>query len=73
VDGINPVADFGLRIADYGRDSKLQSEIVDPLSNPVQRGEEEKKQLAKDFESVLLTKLFDQVQLGTGRGRGRGV
>jgi len=35
-------------------------------SNPVDRSDEQKKQIAKDFESVLLTKLFDQVQESMG-------
>jgi len=33
---------------------------------PVDGGEEEKKRLARDFESVLLTKLFDQVRESIG-------
>ncbi len=67
MDGINPIADFGLQIADAGRDSRLRSEVVKPQSDPVQRGEEEKKRIARDFESVLLTKLFDEVKESIGQ------
>jgi len=67
MDGVNPIADFGFRIADYSRDSKLQSEVIEPQASPAQRGEEEKKRLARDFESVLLTKLFDEVKESIGQ------
>ena len=66
MDGINPIADCGLRIADYGG-AKLPSAISDLQSPRVDRSDEQKKQVAKDFESVLLTKLFDQVQESLGR------
>ncbi len=66
MDGINPIADCGLRIADYGG-AKPPSIISDLQSQPVDRSDEQKKQIAKDFESVLLTKLFDQVQESLGR------
>ncbi len=67
MDGINPMADFGLRMADYGQGPGQPSEIIKPQSNPAQRGEEEKKQIARDFESVLLTKLFDEVKQSIGQ------
>lgn len=67
MDGINPIADFGLRIADYSQDSKPPSEVVGPQSNPAQRGGEEEKRVARDFESVLLTKLFDEVKESIGQ------
>jgi len=67
MDGIDPIADFGLQIADYSRDSKLRSEVVKTQSDPVQQGEEEKKRIARDFESVLLTKLFDEVKESIGQ------
>lgn len=38
----------------------------DALRELASRSDEEKKQLAKDFESVLLTKLFDQVKESVG-------
>ncbi len=66
MDGINPIADCGLRIADYGG-AKPPSAIRDLQAQPVDRPDEQKKQIAKDFESVLLTKLFDQVQESIGR------
>jgi Rod binding domain-containing protein len=34
--------------------------------SPAEHSDEQKKQIAKDFESVLLTKLFEQVQESTG-------
>jgi Rod binding domain-containing protein len=66
MDGINPIVDCGLRIADYGG-AKPPSAIADLQSQRVDRSDEQKKQVAKDFESVLLTKLFDQVQESLGR------
>jgi hypothetical protein len=35
---------------------------------PADRQEEKKKQIARDFESVLLTKVFDQVSDSIGQG-----
>jgi len=59
MDGIKPIGDFGLRVADLGRD-------VPPASGPAVRTDEKKQQVAHDFESVLLTRLFDQVQQSMG-------
>lgn len=39
---------------------------ADPQAPTTGRLEEQKKQLARDFESVLLSKLFDQVQESIG-------
>ncbi len=64
---IDSIADCGLRIADYGPGPNRASELIKPQSNPVQRGEQEKKQIARDFESVLLTKLFDEVKESIGQ------
>ena len=61
------MADCGLRIADYGGSAKSPSAITSLQSQGVDRSDEQKKQIAKDFESVLLTKLFDQVQESIGR------
>jgi hypothetical protein len=66
MDGIKPIADFGLQIADCGLGSNPQSANINPQSSPAERGEEEKKRLARDFESVLLTKLFDEVKESIG-------
>ena len=66
MDGINPIADCGLRIADYGG-AKPPSATTGLQSHDVDRSDEQKKQIAKDFESVLLTKLFDQVQESLGQ------
>ena len=66
MDGINQIADFGFRIPDYGGDAHPPSPILDPQSPPVERSDEQKQQIAKDFESVLITKLFEQVQESTG-------
>ncbi len=60
MDGIKPVGDFGWRIADLGRE-------VPPPSAPDVRSDEKKRQVAHDFESVLLTRLFDQVQQSMGK------
>ncbi len=67
MDGINPIADCGLRIADYGGGAQPPSAITGPQAQGVDRSDEQKKQIARDFESVLLTKLFDQVQESIGR------
>jgi Rod binding domain-containing protein len=67
MDGINPIVDSGLRIADSGRVQDPQLESVKRQSSRPQRGEDEKKQIAKDFESVLLTKLFDEVKESIGQ------
>jgi hypothetical protein len=67
MDEIKAISDFGFRIADLGRAANPQAEIISPQSNPVDRSDEKKQQVAKDFESVLLTKLFDQVQQSMGK------
>ncbi len=56
MDGIRPLADCGLRIAD-----------LSPAANPQSPATEKKEQVAHDFESVLLTRLFDQVQQSMGK------
>jgi hypothetical protein len=66
MDGIKPIADFGFRISDLSRAANPPSAIRHPPSDSVDRSDEQKKQIAKDFESVLLTKLFDQVQESMG-------
>jgi Rod binding domain-containing protein len=66
MDGITPISDLGLRMVDYGDGAKPPSAITGPQSQGVDRSDEQKKQIAKDFESVLLTKLFDQVQESIG-------
>jgi Rod binding domain-containing protein len=66
MDEITSIADCRLRIADYG-DAKLPSAITSLQSQGIDRSDEQKKQIARDFESVLLTKLFDQVQESIGR------
>jgi Rod binding domain-containing protein len=60
MDGIKPSADFGLRIADLMRE-------VQPASGAAVRSDEKKQQVAHDFESVLLTRLFNQVQQSLGQ------
>lgn len=47
-----------------GQAAPSQSEACD--NPPVDGREQQKKQIAKDFESVLLTKLFDQVKESIG-------
>jgi Rod binding domain-containing protein len=66
MDGIKAISDFGFRIADASRLANPQSSVAEVQSSPVDRTEEKKQQVAKDFESVLLTKLFDQVQQSMG-------
>ena len=48
-------------MTDSGRVANPPSAITDPPSKSVDRAAEKKQQVAKDFESVLLTRLFDQV------------
>jgi Rod binding domain-containing protein len=67
MDGITPISDFGFQTADCGTDLNPQSAIVSPQSNPAPRDEEKKKQVARDFESVLLTRVFDQVRESIGQ------
>jgi Rod binding domain-containing protein len=67
MDGINPRADCGWRIAACSGGAKAPSAIAGPPAQGVDRSDEQKKQIAQDFESVLLTKLFDQVQESIGR------
>ncbi len=67
MDGIDAIEDVGFRIADYSRSLNPQSAVRNPQSNAVDGREEQKKQLARDFESVLLTKLFDQVRESIGQ------
>jgi len=67
MDSINPIADFGLRIADYSSGINQQSGIHNSQSAAEDGREEQKKQLARDFESVLLTKMFDQVRESIGQ------
>ncbi len=64
MDGINTIADFGFRIPDYGGETNPPSAIRHPPSG--ERSGEQKQQIAKDFESVLITRLFEQVQQSTG-------
>jgi hypothetical protein len=66
MDAIKPVTDLGFQISDCGAGVNAQSAIRNPQSNPVEGGEEEKKRIARDFESVLLTKLFDEVKESIG-------
>jgi Rod binding domain-containing protein len=40
--------------------------IINPQSHPVDHTDQKKQQIAKDFESVLLTRLFEQVQKTIG-------
>jgi len=66
MDGITAISDFGLQIADWSRAANPQSEIINPQSTSVDRTDQKKQQIAKDFESVLLTRLFEQVQKTIG-------
>jgi hypothetical protein len=66
MDGIHSIADCGLRIADCRPAAKPSSTVPSAPSRGVDRADGEKKQIARDFESVLLTKLFDQVQESMG-------
>ena len=62
MDGIAPIGDFGLQIPDLSSAVNPPSAIVNPQSDSVDRTDEKKQQVAKDFESILLTRLFSQVQ-----------
>jgi Rod binding domain-containing protein len=63
MDGINTIADLGFRVSDYGGEANPPSVIRHPQS--VARSDEQKQQIARDFESVLITRLFEQVQQST--------
>ncbi len=67
MDEVESMADCGLRIADYRGGAKPTSAVTGLQSPRVDHADEQKKQIAKDFESVLLTKLFDQVQESMGQ------
>ncbi|MBN1505475.1 MAG: hypothetical protein JW955_01445 [Sedimentisphaerales bacterium] len=60
MDGITPISDFGFQIADCHPSPS-------PQLDKVNGSEEQKKQLARDFESVLLTKVFDEVRQSIGQ------
>ncbi|MCU0914471.1 MAG: hypothetical protein MUC88_07920 [Planctomycetes bacterium] len=66
MDGIRSMADGGWRMADLLHDANPPSEIPNPQSPAVDRPDEKRQQVARDFESVLLTKLFDEVQQSLG-------
>ena len=66
MDGIGPISDLGFQIADSARVANLPSALTPPPSDVVDRSDEKKQQVAKDFESVLLTRLFNQVQQTIG-------
>jgi len=66
MDGINTIADLRFRISDYGGEANPQSAIRNLQSSSVARSDEQKQQVARDFESLLITKLFEQVQASTG-------
>jgi len=67
MDGIKPITDLGFQISDCGSNVNPQSAIRNAQSDPVEGREEEKKRIARDFESVLLTKLFDEVKESIGQ------
>ena len=66
MNGIKPIADCPLWMVDLGREAHSPSAVRHPPSDPVARSDEKKQQVAQDFESVLLTRLFDQVQQSMG-------
>jgi len=66
MDEIRPIADFGFRISDLSPAANPPSAIINPQSNSVDHADLKKQQIAKDFESVLLTRLFAQVQQTIG-------
>ena len=66
MDGIPPTANLGLWMADLGQESRAPSAVRQPSSSPGVRPDEKKQQVAHDFESVLLTRLFHQVQQSMG-------
>jgi Rod binding domain-containing protein len=67
MDGIDPISDLALQMADYGGSWSPPSAVDSVPATQAPGSEEQKKQIAKDFESVLLTKLFDQVKDSVGR------
>jgi Rod binding domain-containing protein len=65
--GIDPISDLGLRMAGCAGGWNPLSVADNVPMSQAQGSEEQKKQTAKDFESVLLTKLFDQIKDSVGR------
>ncbi|MCX5645687.1 MAG: hypothetical protein NTZ17_13575 [Phycisphaerae bacterium] len=53
-------------MADLSRLANPQSAIIKLQSNSVDRTDQKKQQVAKDFESILLTRLFAEVQTTIG-------
>jgi Rod binding domain-containing protein len=62
MDGISPISDGGWQIADLSPVANPPSAGIHPSSNAVDPADQKKQQVAKDFESILLTRLFAQVQ-----------
>jgi Rod binding domain-containing protein len=59
MNSMGSIADCGLRTADLSQVANLPSTSPD-------RSEQKTQQVAKDFESVLLSRLFEQVQKTIG-------
>jgi len=66
MDGSSPIPDLGFQVSDLTRVANPPSALHPPPSGSVDRSEEKKQQVAKDFESILLTRLFEQVQQTMG-------
>jgi Rod binding domain-containing protein len=62
MDGMSPIADGGLLIADGSSAPNPPSAIRHAQSGSTDLVDPKKQQVAKDFESLLLTRLFAQVQ-----------
>lgn len=66
MDAITPISDLGLQTVNADAVNP-PSAVRDSPASPVNSPEEQKKQIARDFESVLLTKVFDQVKDSIGQ------
>jgi hypothetical protein len=66
MDGIGPLANYSLQMADLRRVANPTADVVDSPAEAVKGSDQKKQQVAKDFESVLLTRLFEQVHQTMG-------
>jgi len=66
VEGADPVLSRALDHFSPTAPGESEQRVANDAALPADRLDEKKKQIARDFESVLLTKLFDEVQKSIG-------
>lgn len=66
VKGVDPVLSRALDQPSPAARGESGLRTMNDAALPAERLDEKKKQIARDFESVLLTKLFDEVQKSIG-------